>query len=116
MSSSTRARASLCCSSDGSSVGLRSSNARLSCERTDFGRDLLSSLLKSSPCDSGDVAEALSQGLDFSKLLRRSRSSLSASMAMAGGPKENAVDSELNIQAGRERDVRSGSSQNRYSP
>ena len=29
---------------------------------------------------------------------------------------ENAADSELNIHAGRERDVRSGSSQNRYSP
>ena len=45
---------------------LRSSNARLSCERTDFGCDF-----SFSSCDSGDVAEAISQGLDFCKLLRR---------------------------------------------
>src|SRR5207249_3348606 len=43
-----------------------------------------------SSCD-GDVTEALSQEEDFCKLVRRSRSSLSPSTAIAGCPQENAV-------------------------
>ena len=53
----------------------------------------------------GDSTEALSQEEEFCKLVRKSRSSLSASMAIAGFPKENWPHSGLNIHRGREQRV-----------